>query len=348
MTMKAKVFSFDLKLNWQLLNIISQIDRFDASWSSIEKKEGASLKQLKTIATIQSVGASTRIEGSKLSDEEVEELLSNIGISKIEDRDSQEVVGYFNALDLINDAYEDISITASDIKSLHNQLLNYSHKDVWHKGAYKQHVNAVQASFPDGSKKIIFQTTEPGYATEDAMRELIEWYNQEQEVHLLIRCAAFVYEFLSIHPFQDGNGRLSRLLTTLCLLKSGYKWIQYVSFEHEIEEYKKDYYRALRSCQAQRPQEDISDWINFFLERLINIQYKLQKKLEAASQENTLLPKEKDVYMYISNHANCQTKNITEDLNIPKSTVKRILSDLMAKNLIVQHGKGAGVAYSPI
>ena len=345
--MKAEVYNFDLKLSWRLLNIISQIDRFDASWSSIEKKEGASLKQLKTIATIQSVGASTRIEGAKLSDIEVEDLLTNIGISKIEDRDSQEVVGYFNALDLISDSFEDINITGSNIKNLHNQLLNYSQKDGWHKGAYKQHVNAVQASFPDGTKKIIFKTTEPGFATEDAMQELIDWYNQEQEVHLLIRCAAFVYEFLSIHPFQDGNGRLSRLLTTLCLLKSGYKWIQYVSFEHEIEEYKKDYYRALRSCQAQRPKEDISDWIDFFLERLINVQNKLQKKLEVASQQNTLSPKEKDVFMYINNHSNCQSKDITEALKIPKSTVKRILSDLMVKNLIVQYGKGAGISYAP-
>ena len=346
--MKAKVYNFDLKLNWRLLNDISQIDRFDASWSSIEKKEGARLKQLKTIATIQSVGASTRIEGSKLNDDEVEELLHNIGISKIEDRDSQEVVGYFNALDLISDAFEDISISDSNIKNLHNQLLNYSQKDIWHKGAYKQHVNAVQASFPDGSMKIIFQTTAPGYPTEDAMRELISWYNQEQEVHLLIRCAAFVYEFLSIHPFQDGNGRLSRLLTTLCLLKSGYKWIQYVSFEHEIEEYKKDYYRVLRSCQAQRPKEDISEWIHFFLERLINVQNKLQNKLALSSQENSLSPKEKGIYMYIINHSDCQSKDITQALNIPKSTVKRILSDLMRKNLIVQYGKGAGISYSTI
>ena len=344
--MKAKVYNFELKLSWRLLNIISQIDRFDASWSSIEKKEGASLKQLKTIATIQSVGASTRIEGSKMNDREVEDLLNNIGISKIEDRDSQEVVGYFNVLDLISDSFQDIEITASPIKNLHNQLLNYSQKDTWHKGAYKQHTNAVQAAFPDGTKKIIFNTTEPGYATDDAMNALIDWYNQEQEVHFLIRCAAFVYEFLSIHPFQDGNGRLSRLLTTLCLLKTGYSWIQYVSFEHEIENNKKNYYRALRSCQAQRPHEDITDWIDFFLESLINVQTKLQTKLEMASQENTLSPKEKSVYMYISNHSNCKSKSITENLQIPKATVKRILADLVTKNLISKSGKGAGVSYT--
>lgn len=344
--MKAKVYHFELNISWRLLNLMSQIDRFDASWSSIEKKEGASLKQLKTVATIQSVGASTRIEGAKLSNAEVESLLNNIGITKIEDRDSQEVVGYFNALDLIEDSFQDIDITESNIKNLHNHLLKYSQKDEWHKGSYKQHTNAVQASFPDGTRKIIFRTTEPGYATDDAMRTLVDWYRQEQEVHLLIRCAAFVYEFLSIHPFQDGNGRLSRLLTTLCLLRSSYNWIQYVSFEGEIEQNKKKYYQVLRSCQAQRPNEDITEWINFFMDSLINIQTKLQKKLEISSQQDMLSHKEKEVYTYISFHPNCKSRAIAETVQIPKSTLKRILSDLGAKNLILVSGRGAGVSYS--
>lgn len=344
--MKAKVYNFDLQLNWRLLDIISQIDRFDASWSSIEKKESENLKYLKTIATIQSVGASTRIEGSKMSDSEVEELMTNINISKIVDRDSQEVVGYFNVLDLITDVFDDIDITVSTIKNLHNTLLKYSQKDEWHKGDFKQHTNAVQASFADGTNRIIFMTTEPGYATDDAMRSLINWYNQEKIVHPLIRAAAFIYEFLSIHPFQDGNGRLSRLLTTLFLMKSGYSWIQYVSFEHEIERNKKNYYRVLRSCQAQRPNEDITEWIDFFLESLINVQYKLQKKLESTEQVNTLSPKEKSVYTYVNEHPKCKSKDIAIALDMSKATVKRILTDLTAQNLVGKYGKGAGIYYS--
>ena len=264
------------------------------------------------------------------------------------------MVGYFNALDLISEVFKDIDITESNLKNLHNQLLKYSQKDEWHKGAYKQHTNAVQASFPDGTKKIIFRTTEPGYATEDAMRELLEWYNQEQEVHPLIRCAALVYEFLSIHPFQDGNGRLSRLLTTLCLLQLGYQWIEYVSFEHEIEQNKTHYYRVLRSCQAQRPKEDITEWIDFFISSLMNVQKKLQHKLELASQTalvhstipvKVLSPKEKSIYTYISQHPNCQSKDITEALKIPKSTVKRIISELVAQNVVLLVGKGARISY---
>jgi Fic family protein len=114
--MKEIVYNFTVNLNWDLLGIISKIDRFDASWSSIEKNERQSLKQLKSIATIQSVGASTRIEGSQLNDNDVENLLNDIDISKIVDRDTQEVVGYFNVLDLISDGFDDVDITESNIK----------------------------------------------------------------------------------------------------------------------------------------------------------------------------------------------------------------------------------------
>lgn len=344
--MKAKAYELSLKLSWKILSVISRIDRFDASWASMERLEGGNLRQLRHIATIQSVGASTRIEGSKMSDEEVAILLNNIGISKIEDRDSQEVVGYFNALDTIVDSHDAIAVSENNIKNLHNQLLKYSNNDAWHRGEYKQHINAVEASFPDGSKKIIFRTTDPGFATEDAMRRLIDWHSIETEVHPLIVCASFVYEFVSIHPFQDGNGRLSRLLTTLLLLQKGYKWIQYVSFEHEVENRKKDYYVSLRSCQAQRPNEDITDWIEFFLESLLNVQFKLEQKL-AMSERQTHLPiKEKMVYSYILNYPDCKSSDIVSGLNISKPTVKRILSDLIEKQLIVKHGRGAGISYT--
>ena len=264
--MKDKVYLFEINLNWNLLRLVSKIDRFDASWTNVEKREGKSLKQLKNIATVRSVGASTRIEGSKMSDEEVKALLDNLEISKIENRDEQEVVGYFEVLELISENFQEIEITESNIKNLHNLLLKYSEKDGWHKGNYKQHTNAVEATLPDGTKQIIFQTTNAGYETEDAMRNLINWYRTDEETHPLVKSAIFSYEFVSIHPFQDGNGRLSRLLSTLLLLKNGYNWIQYVSFEHEIESRKSEYYLKLRRCQSQRPNENVTEWINFFFQ----------------------------------------------------------------------------------
>lgn len=340
------VYNFKLDIDWKLINLISEIDRFDANWTAIERKEGQSLKELKSIATVRSVGASNRIEGNRMSDEEVDVLLQKIDITKLADRDSQEVVGYFEVLDLISESYSTIRVTESYIKSLHNSLLKYSTKDEWHKGNYKVHSNAVEASFPDGTRQIIFQTTEPGFATEDAIRALLNWYNSETEVHSLIKIASFVYDFLSIHPFQDGNGRLSRLISTLLLLKNGYKWIQYVSFEHEIENRKSEYYQMLRSCQAQRPNEDVTDWILFFLKCLSNIQSQLLKKLQKSGLESQLSPKEKSIYMIIQNRPNIQSGEIAEKLAIPAPTVKRILSELHKKELIEKQGSGRNVNYT--
>lgn len=340
------MYNFKLNIDWKLINLISEIDRFDANWTAIERKEGQSLKELKSIATVRSVGASNRIEGNKMSDEEVDVLLQEIDIAKLTDRDSQEVVGYFEVLDLISESYAGISVTENQIKSLHNILMKYSAKDQWHKGNYKMHSNAVEASFPDGTRQIIFQTTEAGFATEDAIRQLINWYNSEREVHTLIKVASFVYDFLSVHPFQDGNGRISRLISTLLLLKNGYKWIQYVSFEHEIENRKNEYYQVLRSCQAQRPNEDVTEWIMFFLNCLSNIQSQLMTKLQKSGLETLLSSKEQSIYTIIQNRPNIQSGEISEKLAIPAPTVKRILSELLKKGLIEKQGKGRNVSYT--
>ena len=344
--MKNTVHTFKIYIDWELIRLISQIDRFDASWTSIEKKEGQSLKQLKSIATVRSVGASTRIEGSKMSNEEVEVLLKEIDITKIEDRDSQEVVGYFETLDLISELYDDITINESGLKNLHNILLKHSTKDEWHKGDYKQHSNALEAKLPDGTRQIIFRTTESGFPTQAAMQLLIDWYENDNETHPLVKCALFAYDFVSIHPFQDGNGRLSRLISTLLLLKNGYKWIQYVSFEHEIESRKTEYYRVLRNCQAQRPNENATEWVNFFFDALKNIQEQLMKKLEFKGVETKLSPREKSILTFIGNNAGCKSGEIAKKLGIPSPTVKRILPELIEKNLIEKHGTGPGTNYS--
>lgn len=344
--MENRVYTFSLNIDWGLIRLISQIDRFDASWTTIEKKEGQSLKQLKSIATVRSVGASTRIEGSKMSNQEVEVLLNDIEITKIIDRDAQEVVGYFETMDLISESYKNMSITENSVKNLHNILLKYSKKDEWHKGDYKQHSNAVEAKLPDGTRKIIFQTTEAGFPTQEAMRLLIEWYLKDNETHPLVKSALFAYEFVSIHPFQDGNGRLSRLLSTLLLLKNGYKWIQYVSFEHEIENRKTEYYGVLRSCQTQRPNENVTAWIRFFFDALGNIQKQLMKKLESKGVRTKLSPREKSILVFIENNAGCKSGEVAKKLGIPSSTVKRILPKLIEQNLIEKFGIGPGTNYS--
>jgi ethanolamine utilization protein EutA (predicted chaperonin) len=133
--MSNSIYTFSFAPNWmQLANEISQLDRFDASWTAIEKRERQTLKQLKSIATVRSVGASTRIEGSKMTDDEVQVLINNLAISKLEERDQQEVAGYFETMELVAESFRDIEITESNLKHLHNTLMKHSEKDAWHKG----------------------------------------------------------------------------------------------------------------------------------------------------------------------------------------------------------------------
>lgn len=343
--MVQKIHTFSLSVTMKLINDISRVDRFDASWSPIEKREGQTLKQLKAIATVRSVGASTRIEGSKLSDAEVEVLVEKMDISKLEERDQQEVFGYYETLNTIAESYEDIDINENTVKNLHKNLLKYCDKDTWHRGNYKQQSNAVQATHPDGTIQLIFKTTDPGFATENAMKSLIEWYSNDLETLPVVKIALFIYDFLSIHPFQDGNGRLSRLLTTLLLLKHGYTWIQYISFEHEIEHKKGEYYKVLMRTQKNRPGEQVDDWIKFFLDCLINIQVLLMEKLQSKNKIWALEPKEKLILTFIENHPGSQSGEVSERLNMSLSTVKKILSKMVDNKLIVKYSAGAGTNY---
>jgi len=211
-------------------------------------------------------------------------------------------------------------------------LLKISDKNDWHRGQYKQHSNAVQATFPDGSIQIIFKTTEPGFATDEEMKNLVNWIRKKDDINPIIKTAAYVYEFLSIHPFQDGNVRLSRLLTTLLLLQKDYEWVEYISFEHEIEKRKKKYYQALRNCQAKRPNEDITEWVEFFLDSLKNLIKKLNKKLGIS--ESDLSSKQKNVYVYICNNPESKISQIREGTEVPRATLKRVIKVLLDKDMI--------------
>jgi Fic family protein len=330
----------------ELTQELSQLDRFDAQWQAIERREQKTLKELKSIATVRSVGASTRIEGATLTDKEVESLIDNLDITKLTERDQQEVVGYYEALNLIGESYKDIPVVESSIKHLHNTLLKFSEKDGYHKGDYKISSNRVEKSMPDGTKIPVFETTQPGWPTQDAMAQMVDWYNKDTATHPLIRAAIFVYEFLSIHPFQDGNGRLSRLLATLLLMKSGYVWIEYVSFEHEIEHRKKEYYQQLMEAQRNRPNEDVTGWVYFFLDCLRNIQAQLLQKLEEKKSRENVGVREQHIYSVIENNPGISSGEVAQKLHIPLPTVKRIIADLVAARNLVVHGAGRGTSYS--
>jgi len=343
--MSLTIHTFKLDLGMKLMTDLSKIDRFDATWASIEKREGASLQQLKSIATVRSVGASTRIEGSMMTDDEVAVLIEKLSISTLEERDQQEVIGYFEALDTIAENHDFIGITESEIKYLHKILMRYVEQDAWHRGNYKQVSNAVEASFLDGTKQVVFRTADPGLATQEAMSRLLDWYRMDQETIPLIKAALFVYEFLSIHPFQDGNGRLSRLLGSLLLLKNGYSWIQYVSVEHEIESRKSEYYRVLMQTQRNRPGENVTDWLTFFISCLINIQDQLLLKLEEHKTDQPLSPRDKRILFFIQNHPGSGSGEMAKKLDLVLATVKKSLSKMVMMGLITKEGRGKSTGY---
>ncbi|NPA43327.1 MAG: Fic family protein [Chlorobi bacterium] len=346
--MKSPIYHFRWNPDWDFISRLNRLERFDARWEEIRKREAPRLHHLKHLATVQSVGASTRIEGARMTDEEIALFLKNLDVTKIQDRDSGEVAGYYEALETILAHYPHMPVTENQIKHLHHIMMQYSEKDGWHRGNYKTQPNRVEALLPDGSKRIIFETTPPGIQTQEAMRQLVEWYHRDTEVHPLVKTGAFVYEFLSIHPFQDGNGRLSRLMTIWLLLKSGYEWISYVSLEHEIENRKGEYYAVLRKTQAQRPNEDLTEWLTFFLGTLENLQLKLENKLQRDMVLRTLTPKENKVRGFIEAHPGTGSGEIAEKLSLSLSTVKRILKKLTEAGVIARYGKGKGTHYGPL
>ena len=338
----------------QISQQLSVIDTFKGSWKAIEGQKSRYLKELRKIAMIESIGSSTRIEGAALSDEEVEKLLKKVKITRMQSRDEQEVVGYYEALETILKNYTDIELEERYIHQLHGILLKHSNKDQTHKGRYKNLSNQVVANYPDGTQRVIFRTTEP-HLTQAEMQSLITWTNErmaKKDLHPLMIAAAFVYEFLSIHPYQDGNGRLSRLLTSLLLMKQDYQFIQYISFENVIESKKEGYYRALIEGQKNRykKSERIDSWVEFFLESLIILTQRLEAKYETYSKLKTVLnERQENVLEYIKEHNNAQVGELESQLKgYSRNTLKKDLAYLVKEGLILKTGEGRGVRYHAI
>lgn len=347
----SRKISFDFQTTQRLISIIGRIDVFKGTWAATEVKENVYLKELRRIATIESIGSSTRIEGAVLSDQEVKELLDNIKITKLTSRDEQEVIGYYEALEIIYDSWEDISLSENNIKSLHSSLLKYSDKDARHKGNYKQLSNQVVANYPDGSQRLIFKTTAP-HLVQKEMEDLLLWTNEalvSGEIHSLIVIGAFIYEFLSIHPFQDGNGRLSRLLTTLLLLRCKYPFVKYVSFENLIEQRKNEYYRALMEGQQNRyaDNEKMDAWLLFFLEAVESLTKRLEAKYNIyKSKGGYLNERQKNIMTFIREHQPVKVGDIAKACpEFSVNTIKKDLLYMKNEQLIIAVGSGKGTVY---
>lgn len=337
-------------LDPHIVTLLAEIDGIRGELKSGLRMSPHAITNLKKSTVITSAGASTRIEGGKLNDKEVEKVMRSLAVSKFADRDSQEVQGYLETLQNVFNSFQALPLRESTITSFHNQLLKYSDKDDTHRGDYKKKENTVGVLGPDGNvAKIMFKTT-PAYLTPKEMQELISWTSdafKKNRFHPLLIISNFIVEFLKTHPFEDGNGRLSRVLTNLLLLQFGYQFVQYVSHEQIIEQRKDEYYIALRKSQEtfETKEETISPWLNFFLSVIHEQATKALVYLQEEKVEDTLSPKQYKVWTYLSEVGEASPGEVIKATGIVRGTVKQALERLVELEKLKRIGLGRGTRY---
>jgi Fic family protein len=337
----------------ELQLLIEKINSFNDAWPTIKHNMAPEqLKRLRHIATIESIGSSTRIEGAKLSDHEVELLLSGLNTQSFKSRDEEEIAGYGYVMEEIFASYEYIPLTENYIKQLHAMLLKYSLKDERHRGDYKKHSNNVEAFDTQGkSLGIVFETSSP-FNTPREMEDLVHWANNTLNIHTidpLVTIGIFIVLFLAIHPFQDGNGRLSRILTTLLLLKSGYSYVTYSSLETVIEHNQEGYYRALRKTQITIKTEsiDFHPWLLYFLRSLCKQIDHLESKIKYEQATHASLPPlATNILNFIQSVNKATVSDIIQTTDASRSTIKKYLKLLVNQKYLTRHGQGRMVWYT--
>lgn len=341
-----------LAITPEMLRLIGELDEFKGAWRTFRALAPERLAALRRIATIESVGSSTRIEGARLTDREVEHLLAGLDTNSFRSRDEEEVVGYAEVMEAVSAGWDVMPLTENHVKQLHQILLKYSSKDVRHRGDYKKLPNHVEAFDADGnSLGVVFATTSP-LETPWRMQELIAWTQEafsDGIWHPLLVIAVFTVCFLAIHPFQDGNGRLSRVLTTLLLLQAGYAYVPYSSLESVIEAGKENYYLALRRTQATLPSAapDWEPWTVFFLRALQRQKARLEEKVAREQAWGTALPAlSVQILEMAREHGRVSTAQIEALTSESRSTIKARLNALVQAGKLARHGQGRATWYA--
>jgi Fic family protein len=359
-------------MKMQQVNIaFQQVENRISAWSEDR------LLFVKKQSMISNIGASTRIENAVLTDAEIEWIETTITrephaeyrnkevhikdkLSKDKERSIEEVVGYRRAIQLVYDLYQDFfPLKISDIKGLHREMLKYySHAD-YYKGEFKKQSNSViEIDYSTGKKTHVLKTAAPGPITSAAMRDLVSWYNKEINTCTWGPAAAveFVFRFLAIHPFQDGNGRLSRLLFQLALMTrqeiNFSRVLPLIAVDRSIEQTRSRYYAVLRKGSGglfrQDPEEyNYGFFLDYMTEMLLksfdNLKYYEKKYDRYASLSQTavnVLECFKE-----SPEQNLKTNDIILKTETPRRTVIYALNKLKEGGFIQKLGKGAGTRY---
>ncbi len=296
------------------------------------------------IAKRQSTEASNEIEGIKTAPTRLKQLIQDKVSPK--NRDENEILGYRNALNVIHENYECIPLTPNYILQLHKEL--YSFMEVGYGGRFKDTPNEIDATLKDGSRVCIFKPLDP-FETPDAVRRICEEYGKainNYNVDPLVAIPIFIHDFLCIHPFNDGNGRMSRLLTTLLLYKSGYVIGKYISLEKKILLTKSEYYDALSNSSANWGIEENDDtyFVKYMLGIILSAYRDFEDRIDLVDEKIT---SEEMVIKAIKTKFGKFTKTEILELcpKIRRATVENVLKELVDKGQIERIGAGRSTAY---
>jgi Fic family protein len=342
--------ALDRRGNSELVRLIGELDHFRGTWRKMQEIRAERLMQLQQATTIESTASSTRIEGVELTDAEVARVLEGIRSDSFRARDEEEVRGYAELLTLIYESHGDIALTENNVRQLHRTLLAHAAKDERHRGEYKTLPNDVVRKRGDVIEEVVFRTASP-FDTRLLMPRLVEVTNaalEDRALHPLVVIARFVVDFLAIHPFQDGNGRLARALTTLLLLRTGYDYVPYASLERVIEDNKPQYYVALRESQ-QAMRNDAADfgaWLFFFLRALKAQQESLASKLQVEKAMLELSGIQQRIADLVATRVRMTGPEIARELGLTDRAVRYHLEVLRGRSIIAAHGRKRGAYYT--
>ena len=336
-----------------LVRRIAEVDEFKGRWQALRSLAPERLTRLQRVATVESVASSTRIEGVTLSDDEVHALLRGVATDRLQTRDEQEVAGYAAVMERIFDSWRALELTENHLLQLHQVLLAHSPTDAAHRGAYKTRPNSIEAVAADGRSLGVLLTTTAPLDTPREMQALVDETRAAllgDEHHPILVIAAFVARFLAIHPFQDGNGRLSRALTTLLLLRSGYLYVPYASLERVIEHNKDVYYERLRRAQTTwgTDQPDLAAWMGFFVDCIIEQKNVLLHRLDREQLLDPMAPLSAAILTLALERGRVTVREVVTNQGANRNTIKLHLKQLVAAGQLVQRGRGRGTWYERV
>lgn len=334
----------NIKWDNEVLGLVAQIHEYKGKQTLFLKQKPATLEKLVEIAKIQSTESSNKIEGIVTTAVRIKQLCDQKTTPR--NRDEEEISGYRDALSLIHESYEYIPIKSSYILQLHKVLYRYSQRGIG--GRFKNTQNYITEIKESGEQIVRFMPLDP-FETPTAIEKMCESFNRETdacEVDPLILIPAFIVDFLCVHPFNDGNGRMSRLLTTLLLYRAGYVVGKYVSLESKIEKTKESYYKALEKSDINwnNGENDLTPFIKYILGTVLAAYRDFEQRVILVEDKSSAIDLVRNA---VNNTIGKFTKSDIMELvpSVGKTSVENSLKILIEEGVIGRDGKGKATFY---